>query len=568
MPSSPFRLSRPALILLVFALICALWRALWLPFSQSSYTDGLLQVDMFRFGVGYWPPLYALLARLFAWIPGLGLEGAGRLVSFLCGVGVTVPLGVLTARLLGWRAARWAMAVWIVSPIATRWSLQVMTDMPLLLFWTAALMALVLAAEKFRPELFPAAEPPLAADPRAGASLLLLASFCGVLATLTRFQGLFLLPLILLACLRLPPAGAIPPARRWLALAPWLAFPAWLLRGGAAPLLNHFQQIGERAQSASALQTFLNIYWFQFEDFILYSPYFITWGLFGFFLYGLFRTNWSTPRLRWVGFAGLFLAFAILALQAVFSSFQSRYLLPLGPFVCLFAGHGFATWERHTAACPRRFWLLAGPSLLLALLVSAAVATFQGSPFLDIKQAARAIAEQQPAETARIYSNEVYNAKIGAAKLAFWLDQREILPIPLTQTRSGELMLMVDQMVPNTGDIIVVSSAYGGTENYGRIIETIRRYLHVEELGRFNHTLYPIDPDIMQEPGTHQNPLALSYRYRPQRFQTIVLRVASRPAAVDTTPPVLPAESEATTNAIQDLEDFSKSLSPAGPPAP
>src|SRR5262249_7060362 len=82
-----------------------------------------------------------------------------------------------------------------------------------------------------------------------------------------------------------------------------------------------------------------------------------------FFLYGLMRVNWGTVRLRWSGYAALYLTLAILALQAVFSSFQERYLLPLLPLVCLYAGHGLGTWERRMEKRGLRFWVVAGPAL-------------------------------------------------------------------------------------------------------------------------------------------------------------------------------------------------------------
>src|SRR5690606_18897494 len=138
-----------------------------------------------------------------------------------------------------------------------------------------------------------------------------------------------LLPPLALACWKLAPLRRTLGGRPlWLTLLPWLAFPAWLLRGGLAPLVNHFQQISQRAETGGALLTFLNVYYLQFEDFLLYSPYFMTWGICGFLLYGLFRTRWETARLRWVGWLALYAGLAILGSQAVFSSFQERYLLP------------------------------------------------------------------------------------------------------------------------------------------------------------------------------------------------------------------------------------------------
>lgn len=531
------KISRPTAILLGFMLVNLIWRLIFLPASQSAYTDGILQVDMFGQGVSYWPPLYALLARLFAWIPGVGLEGAGRLVSIACGVLILWPLHDATRRLYGLRAAFWAMAAWTVTPLALQWSLQVMTDMPFAFFWMASLAALLAAVESYLPGLFPQAAEggaPLA-QPRQGSQWLAIASLCGALGTLTRYQGILLLAPIGVAVWELWKLSRTIPGKRgmspWLTLLPWLAVPLWLGQG-ASSIMRHSQQITER--TGGSLGVALVSYWHLFEDFLMNSPYFVGFGVFGFLLYGLFRTQWATARLRWAGWVCLYLWLAVFAMQSVFSSYQARYLLPLVPLACLFAGHGLATWERHAAGKPLRFWGLAAPALAYGLAFSALVAAYQGSPFKELKQAAEYVRGLNLPEGRRVFSNEVYNGEQGlfAIKAAFW-SGRKVLPWGSEPTRPG--------------DLLILSSAYaGGQANYLTMRDGLINQMNARPLKRFNRAALPLITDIMQEPGTAQNPLAMGLRYQPQHYEAMVLEVGgpAAPAATATAAAATAAGSE------------------------
>src|SRR5262249_55854451 len=103
-----------------------------------------------------------------------------------------------------------------------------------------------------------------------------------------------------------------------------------------ASLQKQYEQFAGRTDK-SFFQTIFN-YWFVFEQFVLASPYFVTYGIFGFFLYGLFRIKFSTKRiLMSIAVAG-YLTLGILVLQSAFQAYQCRYLLPLIPFVLIIAG--------------------------------------------------------------------------------------------------------------------------------------------------------------------------------------------------------------------------------------
>lgn len=519
------QLSRPTIIILAFVAMNLVWRSLFLPVSQSAYTDGVLQIEAFRFGMSYWPPLYALAARLFAWIPGMGLEGSARLISILAATWAVVPLAAIARRLFGFSAAIWTMAVWTASPVALRWGLAVMTDSLATSLWITSLGALVIAVESLMPGLFPKSDgvTPEARPARCN-QFLLMASLAGTLATLTRYQGVLLLLPLALAVWKISTVAKHMPNRPyspWLTLLPWAAAPLWMLRQGPAPLLAHFGQFSDRAGSLGLGSALLR-YWYYIEGFLMASPYFLTWGVFGFLIFGLLRTNWATVRLRWAAWTALYFAVAVIVLQACFQSFQFRYMLPLVPLTCIFAGHGLEVWKKRCDGSHVRFWSLAGPALLFSFVISIFVAANQGEPFLDIKQASRYVAETGVPDSARIFSNEFYNEEmIAPYKVRFWTGDDK------AKTLQGN-----SQMQP--GDIIMISSFYEGSwENYKRKLELISEALPVSVDKQFSYTSRPLFPDLMNTAMLHGNPSGFDHRYQRQMFQTTVLVMGEAPAQDD-----------------------------------
>ena len=554
-----YRWSRPTRFTLFLVLIALLWRLIFWPTSQGAYTDGILQIDFMRQGLSFWPPLYALLTRGLAWTPGLGLESAARLLSLLAGTLMLLPLMSFTRRLFGLRTAVWAAIAWIVSPLALRWSLQVMTDMTMCWFWMASIASTLIGLHYLMPGLFPPHDRGAGSgNPQQARRWLLLASLTAALATLTRYQGILLLPPMLLVFWKLRPILSRPRAPRWdpwWLLLPWAAVPLWLLRHGPGPILAHLDQMRER--TATSLGTSLLNYTQLFEQFLLMSPYFLTYGLFGFLVYGLLRIQWRTARLRWTGWLFLYLVLAILVLQSVFASFQSRYLLPLLPMACVFIGHGLATWQRHTEHQPLRRWVLILPTLGLALLFSTLVATYQGNPFHDLKMAARFIhRHNQPGPTTRIVSDEYYpvagEQPIVAPKLKFWLRDGNVIPLHLGQFQPG--------------DIIVVSSYYYPTPTqYPRPRSMPPELLPLSEPETFSRRALPLLPDIMQESLTHQNPLAWLLRYQWQYFETSVMQIQENGGATSEPTarpprPNMPPPSTIGDNMVEKLETLSEQI--------
>lgn len=529
------------------------WRGFFLPLANGAYTDGVLALDTFRFGLSYWPPFYAIVARLFAWIPGVGLENAGRLVSFLAGALAVIPIMALTKTLFGRRAARWAAVAWIVSPMPMRWSLQPMTDALMVALWSGSLASVALAVAAWRPDQFIHSEGrPIAPDPKAGSRWLLIASLLGTLATLTRYQGIFLLiPIAAVMAWRMLAKKTQDSGLRTqdcLSILPWLAVPLWLAREGITPLLTHFRQIEDRATRPID-------YWMMVEEFVMRGPYFVTWGLFGFFLYGLFRVNWSTWRLRWAGWIGLALMLAILALQSAFMSYQERYLFPLVPLVCVFAGHGFATWQRRCESNRLRFAAVGGPAIAYALVFAGVVAWSQTQPFEDFKLAAERVAEMPAASIGRVFTNESYNAKVdaevGPPKAIFW---------------SGRAVKYLPQSIWSTlqpGDVVIFSNWYAQLPlaQFHDFINAQMQAMPLRLVGDFHSSALPLFPDLV--PRLNQNPMAMNFRYQPQNFETVVLQVEGAPAAggkVELAPPPQPTPDVESQQRLQKLERLQKQL--------
>ena len=469
-------------------------------------------------------------------------------MSLLSGALIIVPLMGVARRTFGRRAAFWTAAAWIASPMAMRWSLQVMTDTTFALLWTGALASLVLAAEALRPDLFPGGESRTPDRPRCG-QWLAAATALAVLATMTRYQGIFLAPLTLhCAWWLVPPRKGSGASRAWLWQLLWLAVPLWILTRGWEPLMNHFDQIGDRSGGRGFLFSLLHVYWNIFESFLTLSPYFVTWGLFAFMLFGVLRTNWATTRLRWLGWKVLYLTLAIFTIQAVFTSLQERYLLPLLPPACLFIGHGVATWERRAGARSWRFWGLVAPSLLYGLSFAALVAIFQGSPFLDIRRAAQFIRDElRPDTDTRIVTNERYADLVGI-KVNYWSGDQPVAYLADEELRPGDL-------------ILISSYDAGGVEAYNTLLAWLAANPAVERVHEpWTTRIVPLFPDLMPVPY-NQNPMAWHLRYLPQYFQTSLFRVRDlHQELLDTPPPPIEPDNPMLDAMIEELSELEMRL--------
>jgi len=536
---SPNEEQRPSdgVLLAGFLIFNALFRFSLLTLNKGEYTDGILQILQFQQRDSFWPPLYTAFIRL---LQASGVEPimAGRFISWAASVLLILPLWFVTRAWAGRRAALFATALYTASAMALRWSLRVMTDMPfaflftlacagLLGFWARDARGKERAAAEGAIHNGPSADAPL---PRCSAARLVWVTLVAVLATLTRYQGLMLAPLVLVALVEAWRRRAAGRLAATLAQVLWLALPAWFL----FQRFGHLGQVVERAPEGFSWSTLLN-YWYYFEMFIFLTPYFLTLPVFVFFILGLFQgpspDEGEAVRRMPVRLLLLYSALAILAAQSVFQSFQSRYLLPLLPLALTCAGAGMARMERALSrkgpGGRRVVLVLAGVTLVWSMGFALAVVFLQRGAFGDLYEAGRYIRGLNLPPATRIYSNETYKPRINCVKLAFAAGRRvDLVPeIPLLTEQQGPPGGAGERMPP--GSLVVLHSAYsGGLEGQSHFVRLLREDfgydLKLMDKAVFTSSLVPLLPDIMEEPLTHQNPLAWLLRYRRQEFRTEV----------------------------------------------
>jgi hypothetical protein len=498
-------------ILLGFVFFNLVFRLILIHLNTGEYTDGILQITQFERHDSFWPPLYTALIWLLR-VVGIPAIDAGRSISIVASALLLVPIWTVTKSWAGRRAALFALALYTVAPLPLRWSLRVMTDMSFLLFLHLSCAALLSFAA------------PTANKTRQ----ICLATVWAVAATLSRYHGALLAPLIglaLLSQLKTRPQGWW---KAWLLQALWLALPVWMLW----QKFGHIQQVGAR-QAGTWWETLVR-YWDFCEMFIYILPYTVTLPVFALFLVGLIKgpvAPRSESRSSFIYLLFLYITVAILVAQSVFQAFQERYLLPLLPLMFTFAGAGLdrmECWFNARGNWMRRLGLtLVGAAFVWPLAFGLTSLFLQREAFGDLYAAGAFIKSipNLPADFP-IYTNESYKPELGmnGIKLAF-ASGHPALMIPELAGSDSTTLPPEKRMLP--GSIVVVHSAYGGLIMYNRMLAFLRQSYNLKELtsGPFYSAIVPLYPDIMEEPGTHQSPVAWGFRYYPQRFKTQVFQI-------------------------------------------
>lgn len=460
--------------------------------NLAEYTDGILQITLFDNLNALWPPFYTILAIILKPLCG-SMESAAKCVSLISSIALMFPLFFLTQRLFNRTSATYALILYTISPDVLRWSIRVMTDaLFTALFFCAVWLFLLLN------EVSPLQQSPR--HRRLSSALIIVSA----LATLTRYQGILLLPLVALTFYQ-----AFRYNRHSLPLMAvsflfWLLIPAWILTVG----FSHTAQIAERT-SVTVLAT-LAAYWNNFESFIAYFPYFLTYPIAILFLIGLFYTPAENSLRRTFIALFFYVLITILILQSVFSSFQSRYLLPTIPFILTFAGYGLHRIEQKFQHSHRWvFPVILAVTLLYGMAFSLAVMVFQRQTFGDIKSAALFVHDKIPPHIP-VYSNEIYKPEIPCPKMRYWSGRN--------------VRLYQGQRLP-AGAIICLHSAYGGPAVLDAILMSLTYQYKLREVCSFEASILPLLPDVMAEPLSHQNPLAWALRYQPQTTITTIYQI-------------------------------------------
>jgi hypothetical protein len=476
---------------LVFNLVL---RLVFLNINVAEYTDGILQLTMFRTPSALWPPLYTMCALLLSPLVG-SLLTSGKLLSCLASTALIIPLFSLSTRVGGKRWAFYSCLLYSVAPIALRWSVRVMTDSLFVLLFIASVYFLFLAAMRLVHvdiSLFAEQRKFREIDLLIGLSCLL-----SVLATLTRYQGFILLPLNIAAGILAIRRHRRFPAFSTLMFSLWGLVIWWIAVCG----FGHVAQF-EGRMGITLSATLLN-YWNTFESFLILLPYFITYPVFGCVVIGLLWSDYQKVETRLLLGLLLYVGLLILILQTLFSSFQSRYLLPIVPLLLIFGGGGLAAIHEKMESAPRAFAVIVLAILTYSFVFALGVMVLQRGVFGDIKTAGeflRTVPDSPP-----IYSNEIYNPKLTGNKLAFYSGKRihyvGVVPLP-----DGTLAL--DRTLP-PGAILCLHSAYGGRGVFQEIMLYVEKHYQLTELKRCYASIVPLLPDVMEEPLSHQNPTVL-----------------------------------------------------------
>jgi hypothetical protein len=530
------------LFLIILLGVSLVLRLVILNINGGEYTDGMIQLTgLPAESQGLYPPLYGWLARFVAGFSHIGLETAGKLISAVASSLTLVPLFFMASRVGGSSTGRMAALLYAVSPMPLRWGIRVMTDSLFLFFVTWAMRVLVEASDALARHAWTCE-----GEERRGLRWAWQADVLGAgfviiaaLATLTRYQGVVLVPLgmalfVFFVVRRLIPALFLVSGLVWIPVAMEMA------RGRAI----HGGQFAQR-MTPDTVTTALS-YWNNFESFVLVSPYYFCYPVALFAIVGVvvlwLRSDRGTvsagsawvgtrkaddcgdlPGNSWFGWSWVFFGVAILLLQSAFGSFQYRYMLPLLPGVLCVAGAGLAGWEKWSGSGKmRRGVFRAGMlvSIVYMAVFSTAVLLLQRDSFADQRMAADFIRMKVSPQTP-VFSNERYGSFEWpiSLKLTVW-SGRPVRPLFLKKSADGLAEMPA-------GAVVVLGNEYGGNEALTQLMGVLGQRYMMESLTRapFNAEIVPLMDDIMVNPMFNQNPLAWVLRYSPQMFSTAVYRV-------------------------------------------
>ena len=480
---------------------------LFIRINLGEYTDGILQLLVLEIKAGLYPPLYGMLASAISLL-GVDLEQAGRIVSVIAGGLGVIPVCMMARRLGGKSSVIFAAVFYTVSPMIMRWSVRVMTDA---LFFTLCATALWMMMEAW--------ERARAADAKRRADLWLAgAALASVAAALTRYQGALLAPLWLIPAVAFVRYQRTLPLRALAVSLLWLALPAWMATHG----MVHSQQFQSRSVGGiiDVFLDYLNVA----ESFVYIAPYYFGLPVFLFALLGMARMRRIFPHARAFIWLWSLWAVMILVLQAMFQSFQYRYMMPVMPAVLVLAGVGAEEFEHHMISRGRRriYSLLMIGAIIYLTIFTCAVMVFQRATFGEQREAARFIREEVP-PSVPVFSNEQYGAftNLGSVKLSYWTGRRVSLIGPYL---SEDGTSPPDKFLP-TPCVVVMGDVYGGDPFVVFQTTQLNLYYHMRTIGSAHVTTVPILDDVMANPMFNQNPTGWVLRYKAQFFSSQIMMV-------------------------------------------
>ncbi len=503
-----------SLILFAFAL-----RVVFLQWNMGEYTDGILQITLFTTASKntFFMPLYTMVATGLDYVLR-DMEMSAKLVSMIAGVLGILPIYWLSRRLFNHRAGLYASILFAISPEIWRWQIRVMTDSLFctLFLWSVYHIYVVMehSGEDSK------------ADGVHSENIQLhlgLAWLAGGLATLTRYQGLGLLPLLLVAGYygikniksKAPDTKSV--VILFLVFSGvflvWFGVPTWWLMRG----VGHVGQYTERM--TGDWTTTLGAYLIMAEGFTAFLPYVVTYPVFLFAVYGFFKSYHQGKRFHVFYGIVLYLVLIWLAAHAPFQSFQFRYFIPIIGLLLIPAGYGMTYFESGFSTGfwtgLRRRWVCF-LAVSFCLVFSACSLFLQRGTFGDIKESAIYMREHLAGK--KIWDNEEYREGVDNVKVKYWSG----LPVNYYN---------MDEVQP--GDYVCLHNVQINVNQ--ELSRLSQRFVIIPE-NRFVAQTIPLLPDIMVNPPVTSRPEALHYKYFPQNFVSVIIRVEIRNPPVSGSP--------------------------------
>lgn len=513
--------------LIGFMIVSLLLKLTVININGGEYTDGILQLLVFKIDSGLYPPLYGALSYLVS-LFGTDLETAGKIVSISASVLTLVPLFYMAKFLAGSTSAKFSLILFSVCALQWRWSLRVMTDSLYLFFSTLALYCIIRTVAAYL-------DSRKTSERESQMGLIVISDrffACGIivsaLSVLTRYQGIVFAPLIaitgiLLIIMRWRVSrglkiSVVPPWSSF-ALLSWITVPIWMWYHGFV----HQGQFSERAVQTN--QGMMLAWWNTFESFVLISPYYFGYPIMVLAIAALLNKLGQIEPGRKKAFIWCWLipSLLLLVLHSIFGSFQYRYMLPILPLGCIVAGIGATNLEDYfrlrEKAWVFRMAFMGG--IIYLAFQSLSVVYLQSETFADQKIVAKKLKEY-PKEVP-VYANELYGSfeKLRCVKLSYWSD-REVKSIFDSKTNDGIAKLPI-------GSLVILGTQYGGDSSVQGLFHSLSEKYVMEPV--YQNPIFsritPIHDDIMANPMFNQNPMMWVMRYVPQQFSTQMFLVKS-----------------------------------------
>lgn len=442
-----------------------------LTFNDAEFTDGYLYIQWSFDQLELRHPLYPLFIQAFT--PVFDPVVAGRFVSSLAGLISLAILYSISLRLYGRTAAAITAALWTLSPMILWIHSRVLSESLFLMFFLAALLYFLRTLEEQRWE-----------------NLFLQIFFSG-LATLTRPEGLAFGPLLLYSIFHSTKRGdrksllyTIP------AFIPWALFGLWTLLSGSG-----YSNIMESSMERTSVRDFITYLVIYLESY----PYVMCYPVFALAFIGLFRSSIS-KRSQWLFLLGYFHLVWFLTIS-VHRWWSTRFLIvPLTLLLVEAAG----TLDSLRGRLQFRSWsILTAVTLLSCGVLGLTSLYFQKQVFADVKESAIFVREHF--NNHRLFSDE-------KTKVSYYSRNQ------------------VHVFQPNTsfddGDILILNSFYTPLQS---AIESLSKRYNLALLHQSKARTKPILANINTETSVETHlPSKLIWRFQNQRFQSLVIGIASR----------------------------------------